>query len=152
DEIRLRLSRSMKDLLGRDLSAAEQEALYQAAVKGNPKYDLAARKRLERTVGSSRSAKAEIERTFAHSSESGRKVTVEKTGNQVYVEGQVQSGTSAGHQERMVQVGANALEAEGTVAVFVNRPLADALAWLEKQPGISTSQRAALEGARDGLK
>jgi hypothetical protein len=79
-------------------------------------------------------------------------VKVEATGNRVFVEGQVQSGTSAGHQARMVQVAANALEGEGTVAVFVDRPLVEALTWLETQPGITASQRAALQRARAGLK
>jgi hypothetical protein len=138
--------------LGRNLSREEATALARAGAKGNPLFDPVARQLLERSVGGSAAARAEIERTFAHSSQSGRTVTVEKTGNKVYVEGQVQSGTSAGHQERMVQVAANALEGEGTVAVFVDRPLAEALTWLEKQPGITASERAALQRAQASLK
>jgi hypothetical protein len=88
---------------------------------------------LQQYAGNSAAARAQIERTFEHSSKSGRQVLVKKTGNEVYVEGQVQKGTSAGHKGRMVQVAAHALEEEDTVAVFVDRPLSEALEWIQRQ-------------------
>jgi hypothetical protein len=152
EEIRGQLQQWVgRSKLGRILRPEEENTLYQAAVKGNRRFDEAARQ-LEQSVGSSAEARSQIERTFEHSSDSGRLVPVKKTGNTVYLEGQVQKGTSAGHKARMVLVAAHQLEEQGTVAVFVDRPLIDALKWLETQPGISATQRAALELARAGLR
>jgi hypothetical protein len=145
------VAQALKQALGRKLNPEELEALAKAVAK-DTMFDPATRALVERSIGSSKEARAVIEETFEHSSKSGRKVTVKQTGNEVYLEGQVQKGTSAGHKERMVQVAAHFLEEEDTVAVFVDRPLTEALEWLEKQPGITPAERAALQRARDGLR
>jgi hypothetical protein len=143
-------SQALGRALGRRLTDAEIEALFKAGAKGT-KFDPEVHAVLDRIADSSARARAEVLKPYDHSSDSARPYTSRKTGNTVHVEGQPQKGTSAGHKERMVQVAAHALDDEQTVAVFIDRPLEEALLWLERQPGVTAAQSQALQRARNAL-
>ncbi|OWK44018.1 hypothetical protein [Fimbriiglobus ruber] len=149
------IRQSLQDLLSkhfkRPLTQVEQDALFTATVKGNPKFDPEAKALFERFAKTSADVMDEVKREFKQSGESGRWFSPpgsKETDPKIWLEGQQQVGNTAEHNKTMLQAAATALEEKGTVAVFMDRNLTTALEWLEKQPGISEIQRAELVSTR----
>lgn len=139
--------------LGRPLTRQEQETLFQAGWKGDPKYDRAAQDTLFRRVANTKEARDAVKEqdSFKHASDSGREVGLPGD-RKVYLEGKSQTTDKArNHVRKMRQIAAVELEAPGTVAVFMNRPLVEVLKWIRRQKDVPKRLREAIGDAIDKL-
>ena len=125
---------------------AEAEKVLEAWAKTQRELVRKARPR----VVNSAQARDEASRTFKHGEETGRPVTIEtpKGDREVWVKGEAQSTDEAeNHLEMVRQLAGEAMEHPDAAAVFIDRPLTEALAWIKGRKDVSQAQIDALDDA-----